>query len=303
MDIGVLDLQVHKGEPEKPAFVFIHGLGMSHHIWTDPTEERMMGGMLSLRTLLREFMDDPTTLFLDVQKLGCTAITWSQQRPVGPVAEAEAELEAVLGVVSNIPCSSVVLVGHSRGGLIARALLGRLAGQSSIGRITGLVTICSPHAGSSLARWATIFSPVARAFRDALPETKRSAFMKSLDRSLGFIASTGAREMLPDSCFIRTLPSEAPPGVLCYSAGGTNPSLIGSSWLVLPEGLARLLPEGTVPEELMMNRGDALVSSRSSVLPYAKEHMDFHLNHLTILVDPAARTKILDLIKKDFLQA
>ena len=259
-----------------------------------------MGGMLSLRTLLKEFMDDPSTLFHDVQALGCTAITWSQQRPVGPVEVAQAELEAVLEVVSNIPCSSVVLVGHSRGGLIARALLGRLAGKESISRITGLLTICSPHAGSTLARWATLFAPAARAFRDALPETKRSAFIKSLDRSLGFIDSTGAAEMLPGSCFIRTLPQEAPDGVLCYSAGGTNPSLIGSSWLVLPEGLARLLPEGSVPEEIMMNKGDALVSSRSSVLPYAKEHMDFHLNHLTVLVDPGARGKLLERLQEYF---
>ncbi len=301
MDIGRLDLQLSRGEPDRPAFVFIHGLGMSHLVWTSPAEARMMGGMLSLRTLLKEFMDDPHTLFHDVQALGCTAITWSQLRPVGPVAEAEAELEAVLDVVSQIPSSCIVLVGHSRGGLIARALLGRLAGKESISRITGLLTICSPHAGSSLARWATMLGPAAQVFKDALPETKRSLFLKSLDRSLGFIASTGARELLPNSCFIRTLSGEAPEGVLCYSAGGTNPSLIGSSWLVLPEGLARLLPEGAAPEELIMNMGDALVSAKSAVLPYAREHMDFPLNHLTVLVDPGARGKILDLIKKDFI--
>jgi len=301
VDIGRLEFQVMKGDPHKPAFVFIHGLGMSHLVWTSPAEARMMGGMLSLRTLLKEFMDDPSTLFHDVQALGCTAITWSQQRPVGPVQEAQDELEAVLEVVSHIPCSTVVLVGHSRGGLIARALLGRLAGKASISRVSGLLTICSPHAGSTLARWTTMLGPAAQVFKDALPETKRSLFLKSLHRSLGFIASTGAEELLPDSCFIRTLPREAPQGVLCYSAGGTNPSLIGSSWLVLPEGLARLLPKGAAPEELRMNRGDALVSAKSAVLPYASEHMDFHLNHLTVLVDPGARTKMLDLIKKDFL--
>ena len=86
MDIEKLGLQLMKGDPDKPAFVFIHGLGMNHLVWTSPAEARMMGGMLSLRTLLKEFMDDPSTLFHDVQALGCTAITWSQRRPVGPVS-------------------------------------------------------------------------------------------------------------------------------------------------------------------------------------------------------------------------
>ncbi len=296
-----LDLHLKKGDPDRPAFVFIHGLGMNHLTWTNPPEARMMGGMLSLRSLLKAFLNDPSTLYHDVQKLGCTAIAWSQRRPVGPVREAEAELEAVLEMLKHIPCSSVVLVCHSRGGLVARSVLSRVNSHGLGERIKGLITICTPNAGSGLARWATTLSPVAERFKDALPASGRGTFLKSLDRSLGFISSTGASELLPESDFIRSLPSAPPEGVACYSVGGTNPSLINSSWLVFPESIARLLPDGAVPEELMMDRGDALVTAKSAKLPGAKKHMNFHNNHLTILVDPKVREALMEIIKEEFL--
>ena len=296
-----LDLQLIKGDPALPAFVFIHGLGMNHLTWTNPPEARMMGGMLSLRALLKAFLNDPSTLYHDVQGLGCTAITWSQRQPVGPVAEAVMELEAVLEMLADVPCSSVVFICHSRGGLVARSVLSRMNSHGLGERIKGLITICTPNSGSGLARWATTLSPVAERFKDALPASGKGMFLKSLDRSLGFISSTGASELLPDSDFIRSLPAVPPEGVACYSVGGTNPSIINSSWLVFPESIARLLPKGAAPEELMMDRGDALVTAKSARLPYAKKHMDFHNNHLTILVDPKVREALMEIIKEEFL--
>jgi pimeloyl-ACP methyl ester carboxylesterase len=45
----------------------------------------------------------------------------------------------------------VVLVGHSLGGLVARAYL---RDPSGAGRVAKLITLGSPHHGSALARWA-----------------------------------------------------------------------------------------------------------------------------------------------------
>jgi pimeloyl-ACP methyl ester carboxylesterase len=293
-------LIIKKGSPDKPAFIFIHGLGMNSLTWTAPAEARMMGGMLSLRTLLKEFKNTHT-LFSDLYSDGCTVVTWSQRRPVGPAAEAEEELLFVLNEVSKIQCSCVVLIGHSRGGLIASRVISQLGDDGvQTNKIRGLITICTPHSGSSLSKWAQHLSPIAQRFKDALPETKRSVFLRSLDRSLGFIASKGAGELLPDSEFILSLPDALPSKVAAYSVGGNNPSLIGGNWLVFPEQLARMLPEGSAPKELMQGFGDALVTAESSVLAYAKAHRDFSLNHLTVLVSPDVREYLTDIIRREF---
>ncbi len=174
IDLDKLDLQIVRGAPAKPAFVFIHGLGMTHLTWTNPPEARMMGGMISLRTLLKEFLNNPSTLWHDLKKLDCTAISWSQRRPVGPASDAVDELECVLELLNDIPCSSVILVGHSRGGLVARSLLNRSINPDIMNKIKGLITICSPHSGSGLARWATTLGPAAERIKDALPTDSQS---------------------------------------------------------------------------------------------------------------------------------
>lgn len=292
------DLIMREGRPGEPCFIFVHGLGMNQDIWVSPGEARMMGGLLSMSVLLRGF-ENPATLFHDVSEAGATAITWCQQRPVGPVEIAIRELEIVLEEAARLPCSGLVLVGHSRGGLIARAALASRK-EMPDQMFKGLVTICSPHRGSGLAGWATKLGPSARALKDLLPEDESSAIFQALDRSLGFISSTGAEELLPGSEFLRSLPEGLPQGLSSYSAGGTDPSLLQVSWLSMPEGIARLLPEGTIPDELRKGRGDGLVTARSAVLPGTLEHMDFECNHLNVLVDPRVRENFMGIFREEF---
>ena len=49
----------------------------------------------------------------------------------------------------------VVLVGHSMGGVIARACLRRMGNSD---RVAKLITVGSPHHGSELARWAAVWA-------------------------------------------------------------------------------------------------------------------------------------------------
>jgi pimeloyl-ACP methyl ester carboxylesterase len=289
---------VREGRPDLPCFVFIHGLGMNEDIWLSPGEARMMGGLLPMSILLRGF-ENPATLFHDVSMAGATAVTWCQQRPVGPVEVAIRELDIVLEEASGLPSTEIVLVGHSRGGLIARAAAA-LKNNTLNPRVTGLVTICSPHSGSGLAHWATKLGPSARAIKERLPEDESSAIFSALDRSLGFISSTGAEELLPGSDFLRSLPEDLPERVSCYSSGGTDPSLLQVSWLSMPEGLAKLLPEGTIPDELRKERGDGLVTARSAVHPGALKHMDFECNHLSVLVDKKVRDTFMGIFRTEF---
>src|SRR4030042_329667 len=49
-----LDIVLNKGDDNKPAVVFIHGLGMDKNIWADPAKSRILGGMFPLRILINK---------------------------------------------------------------------------------------------------------------------------------------------------------------------------------------------------------------------------------------------------------
>lgn len=66
--------------------------------------------------------------------------------------------------------SGVTVVAHSKGGLVARLLLGRSDASARIHRV---VAISTPFAGSVLARWIPI--PAVRALRPDDPELVRLA--------------------------------------------------------------------------------------------------------------------------------
>jgi triacylglycerol lipase len=95
--------------------------------------------------------------------------------PFGSIDELAVALEGAIGdLLAQTGAGKVVLVGHSMGGLIARAYLARRGGD----RVAALVTIGTPHHGSDLAR-------------------------------LG--PGRHAREMEPGSDWLRALNSENPP--------------------------------------------------------------------------------------------
>lgn len=69
---------------------------------------------------------------------------------LAPIEAAEEELHAAVErIVAGTGQSRVVLVGHSMGGLVARAYLARRGS----GRVARLATVASPHHGTALARW------------------------------------------------------------------------------------------------------------------------------------------------------
>lgn len=309
-----LDITSQRGSKDKPACIFIHGLGMDEATWTDPPRARILGGLFPMTVMLRGY-EEMKTLYHELGNLGFSVFTWSQQRPVGPAGAAVEELREVVQFARRVGHTGIILIGHSRGGLIARKFMeetpahgigpSEAGGKKGSGlrgnpSVKALVTLATPHYGSTMARWAVFFSPVASYLKPLISDEDRGTLARSVKRSLRFLESTGVRELLPDSPFLRSLKdSPAPQGTYCLSAGGTSPSLIRVAGLFsIPDSLSRLLPTRMLPEEMTEGKGDGLVSLESSVLPYGDEHLEFHVNHPGILVDPAARNAILKRILK-----
>jgi pimeloyl-ACP methyl ester carboxylesterase len=288
-----LDVSVHEGRADLPACVFVHGLGLNKFVWTDPSLARVMGGLFPLKKLLKGH-HSPRTLYHDLMEAGYTVVAWSQRRPVGPAWAAVEELKEVMAKAGRINTKGVVLIGHSRGGLVSRAVTGNPSPP-----VKCLITLSTPHMGTGMARWAGFLSPLASRFNRLLPEAERGMLGSSIKRTHGFIESTGVKELLPGSGFLHSLPAAAPDGACCLSVGGTDPSLIRVPGLMpLPEGLESILSPKVLPEEMRRDRGDGLVSARSAVMPFADEHLDFPVNHLTVIFDPAVRNAVLEKITR-----
>ena len=116
-----LDIASHQGSINKPVIVFIHGLGMDKNIWINPSDSRILAGTFPLKILLnRRASQDRSgviaTLYDDLEQRDYNLITWSQQRPAGPIASVVKELHEIMKAANELSQAGIILVGHSRGG-------------------------------------------------------------------------------------------------------------------------------------------------------------------------------------------
>ena len=189
------------------------------------------------------------------------------------------------------------------GGLVASAALSEPGFLHGGETLRGLFTLATPHGGSDLSRWARYAAKLTSVLNDKIPDPGGQKTMRgTIKRMLDFVESRGVKEIHPGSAFLNSLPDVAPGGAYCFSAGGTNPALISiPGVLSFPNSLEKVVPSKLYPEEIAEGKGDGLVTSASSELPYANEHMDFHVNHAAIAVDKEVRTAVLARIKKHCL--
>ncbi|MEW6570142.1 MAG: alpha/beta fold hydrolase [Nitrospirota bacterium] len=315
-----LDVISCEGESEKPAVIFIHGLGMNKDIWVNPSNSRVLGEKFPLRILLdrRLFSDESSfygesllgrhatgassfqenlrnlqTLFDDFRIKGNTVVTWSQRRPAGPIAAAVKELGSIVRSTKKMKNNGIILVGHSRGGLIGRKYLSH--GDRSI---KGLVTISTPHRGSSVANVAKYLFPLVSLMDPLIPQGDRGTLSFAVKRICEFLRSNALKELRPESAFFRNL-KDGPLGWVRYiSAGGTNPTLLRIGGISIPDILEKVIPEKFYPEELKKGKGDGLVSTESSRIPWSDEHYNFDCNHAEILFEKEAREKLGEAINR-----
>jgi pimeloyl-ACP methyl ester carboxylesterase len=281
----------YEGRKGAPLAVFVHGLGMDHKFWSAPSEASMLDGQYPLLALAPGLDSRAKTSFSDLREMGFGVLTWSQSQPVGPLAGAVVELSALIDKFAAHAKAGVILVGHSRGGLVARLYL-ESVGSDHVGPscVKGLLTISAPHHGTSLAGWSSHLSPVASLLGNFMGGgSAHSEFKWMVD----FFGSEGHSELAPGSTLFSRLRNIKPAGVRCVSVGATRPDLIhmaGHS----PADLHAKWMEMMMPEELRDGMGDGLVSARSAVLPYGDEHRNFSANHLSVVFDPLVRAYAAD---------
>jgi len=101
------------------------------------------------------------------------------------------------------PDSQIVLIGHSRGGLAARAFLQRAAYQNLASNVVGLLTIGTPHSGS----------PLGRAYQ----------YLKNNPNNLSWLAQVAA-----------TFANVRRPTVNDLAPGSTELTKLNEAWQMLP---------------------------------------------------------------------
>jgi len=204
------------------------------------------------------------------------------------------------------PESPLVLIGHSRGGLVARKFM-----EQRDPRIKAFITIASPHAGSSLSKIGKYLAPLHGVIKNILPEETHGTVSRTLKRIHDLIEGNALKELMPGSDFFRNL-KDAPSKAIEYASfGGEKTELVNlyrwekragkiypKKLLTIPDSLLKFIPASAIPDEIVPGKGDIMVSARSSVLPWASEHIDLKANHFTILWNRRMIAKTLEVIRR-----
>jgi pimeloyl-ACP methyl ester carboxylesterase len=332
-----LDTTVIKGDPDRPAAIFIHGLGMEKRIWESPDESRVLGGSFPIGLFINKepgpetreaaeqqetgkglFLSDRvrnlTTLFHSLGEQKNTVITWSQKRPSSGIEIAVSELREVIAMYQGYCKAGIILIGHSRGGLVARKYLA--LGDA---RVKAMITLATPHRGSKMAQWVEYISHLTSLIAPLLPDSEKGTAAYAVKRVIDFLGSKAVKELLPDSRFFRSLDDERTGQVYYLSVGGNHPTLFSvyrrriervrdkdgarpilRPWKVfsVPDILEKVIPPRLLPDELKEGKGDGFVSAESSRIPWADEHYDFALNHAAILFDKRVKKTVVDALNR-----
>lgn len=274
-------------QPGKAVVVLLHGLGGDRDDWWNPFQDRNWPydhesrpkaqdlGVRSKPPL--ELPGIQTKLYLSPRlvannrgaggsdnrswwhalvKAGFSVITYSQLPELmvpfskGPVAEFKAFMETLQEDVLAVPeyrSRPVVILGHSRGGLIGRAYLGDADVKAdSAGRfpeVKGLITLSSPHQGSQMALLDDKIIDFLNKIQKVVPKLPNDVgneVINSLKTKADNYVGAYGDEIEPGSPLFRALEAQEPirPGVRCISVGGTSPRLMRVYlWTFTPDSL------------------------------------------------------------------
>jgi pimeloyl-ACP methyl ester carboxylesterase len=250
-----------------PWIVLIHGLGVSEAVWSDPLSEK--GLFIPFKTLLgghREVV--PATARLAPR---FNVATWTQARG----ATIDGAAEELRDLITALPTDNFILLGHSRGGLVARRAV-----QTYGLKPGAIVCLATPHYGTNCARLAVDHSHTIARLMPSSANTAASAVElcgnSSVIRSLNGSERIKLENGIPhfDLTGDSTLYFARPPrfkGVPVFSLLNQVRRFIGRPHI----------------SEWAEGEGDGLVSVGAAKSPLTAEK-DFYVlpvNHITILID------------------
>lgn len=327
-------VEVWEGDPDRPLVLLLHGTAGTKLDMVDPHNgpdndydhlsplkpEVVIGeraypgiGVYSCCTLddklpsVRSWRDVlvsakfPTAAYSQVENTGFL------DRPVRELVEVVRALDAKYH-------KRLVLLSHSRGGLLTRSFLKRFPREAK--SVRTVITLHSPHTGSSLATLATTV-------RDTI-ENLRDVFGDLVTQALGWLLdmadSDAYREMAIGGVFLTDLADgEGPlPEVEYFTFGGVSVRLTRirewvytldsalPKWRWPPYDHARIETEVPVAsplanslpnviEELTEGRGDLLTADSRARLPFAA-HQTNPINHAEALWDPILQSQVLRIL-------
>jgi hypothetical protein len=135
-----------------------------------------------------------------------------------------------LGTVIGLPSLSgfrVAFVGHSRGGLIVRSFLTGAAANPALAgflpRLTALITLHSPNAGSGVAGVAATVDGLLARLATAFTGAGLSAAAAFMTMLRGFVLSPAIGELVPGSVTLAAIAAAEPvAGVTYHTFGGIS---------------------------------------------------------------------------------
>jgi pimeloyl-ACP methyl ester carboxylesterase len=337
-------LRVWKGAKGKPILILIHGFGATEKTWTNPYEEFLAKGKISFDYVLADYRGRPSPPYFPFGKLrnyylstplrglssrplplwdvlkdrGYNLVTWTQCKPLGPIALAVEELDGIVEESEVIfgKGGPLILVGHSRGGLVARKWIQDHRAKRE--RIEGLILLGCPNRGSRLADVGDFFARGIRAIGRFIPSSPPSNRGRIFTRLLAFYEEIAGlfkgvvlEELRPHSAFILGLRSkeleEQRSRIPYLNLVGTSTAFTklyristhdtGELREVtsLIDSFSKIIPPLMIPDEIVNEKGDGFVSKGRAQIAWMSpgSQKEFHVNHLRMLIDLDVRREII----------
>lgn len=356
------DLTAAAGRFDAPVVVLVHGIGGNARHWADPVSLNPNdtwlfdlstapsgGSGIGSSPPYREGSVTPWCQVL--RDAGISAVVWSQTRPNDLLQYAADETAAVLSTLEervfapyaqdaatnggNVP--PLILLCHSRGGLVTRTALKQL-GSAGAPHLRKVITLCTPHHGSYMPALADAYNSTLSTqinfstLGGNLPGPIRHVFESRIDPILADLANRvrvamlhsfgvlaegpGFDELDPNSATMQALAAgEQPlPDVRYYGFGGSDPTfihfylcemgrafhLLATASPFLVEQIARIPGVASRFGGLTeLSQGDSAVGMTSSQWPdaFGAPHQSFPVNHMQALIDPALQQAVLGVIR------
>jgi len=352
------DFSAMAGQPTAPIVVMVHGIGGNALHWSDPLKVDINQTWLfnvNAQPAYKQgfFLTSPPyqanavtswTQFLSAN--GLSWVNFKQARAQDALQLAVDELKAILDGLEKVVYTGfaaageqgppLVLLCHSRGGLVGRLALKQL-GSAGVPHLRKVITLHTPHHGSYMPKLSNDYNalvsgkinfhtlsnlpgPLGMLVKNIIGqrindlENMVATFLKG---TFGTQPSgEGFDELIPGSQTLQSLAQNEQPlaGVQYFSFGGGQPKFVVVFVGIASQVLHLLdVSGGFLLGELFkqpqiqslygglaeLEKGDSAVSLVSSHWPdgFQAAHQDFPINHMQALVHQPLQNAVLQIIK------